>query len=320
MLMPLGVHAIPSLATQANHLTHFSDSVSSTGQAIRLAQAAPDNAPDNAPDYQSILPALKTRTQVPLLLPTQFPVADKIYGSIDTANPSAYNISLDYTPSCNGAAVCTLGRISGQKLPPNFTPLTGQVVTLLHNIRGYFTQNDQEENCSTGYCFSKLTWDRDGYRYSLKLKSDARAAFIKTANSALQNSILQNSIKRQPSKHQSSKHQSSKQNAALQPKALLATSVLLTRTFKISITRHCQEGSVTCNNVSYLGQNLRTGESIRLSGRTRHTLCADGVTPCRFLGYEFRNRDYRYLVTEEGTLQVFKGDRLLQLERGTWQR
>jgi hypothetical protein len=103
---------------------------------------------------------------------------------------------------------------------------------------------------------------------------------------------------------------------------LLAEGVLAetlkTKSFNVTITRNCLEESVTCNNVTYVGRDLITGKSIRLKGRTMHRLCADRVTPCRFLGYEFRNRNYRYLVTTEGTLQVYQGTKILVNEEGTW--
>lgn len=102
----------------------------------------------------------------------------------------------------------------------------------------------------------------------------------------------------------------------LVPSALADT--LTTPSFSINIQSNCPEGSVTCNNVSYTGTNRRTGASIRLRGSTLNRLCADGVTPCQFLGYQFRNGQYRYLVTDDGTLQVYQGEQLLLEEQGTW--
>ena len=64
---------------------------------------------------------------------------------------------------------------------------------------------------------------------------------------------------------------------------------LKTKNFIVHITRNCPEGEVVCNNVSYTGTRLRNGESIKLTGRTVYRMCADKVTPCQFLGYEFRN-------------------------------
>lgn len=94
---------------------------------------------------------------------------------------------------------------------------------------------------------------------------------------------------------------------------------LTTKNFQIDITRNCPEGSVTCDNVTYKGVDLKSGKSIQLTGRTVYSLGADGVTPGRFLGYEFLNGDYRYFVSDDGTLQIYQGKKLLQQEQGTWQ-
>ena len=103
----------------------------------------------------------------------------------------------------------------------------------------------------------------------------------------------------------------------LSAESLLAET-LKTRNFNVTITRNCQEGSITCSDVTYVGRELTTGNSIRLKGKTMHRMCADRVTPCQFIGYEFRNRNYRYVVTADGTLQVYQGTKLLLIEKGTW--
>jgi hypothetical protein len=95
---------------------------------------------------------------------------------------------------------------------------------------------------------------------------------------------------------------------------------LTTKGFKIDIKVNCAEGYVTCDRVSYRGEDLKTGKSLRLSGKTVHSTCADRVTPCRFLGYEFRHRNYRYIVTEGAVLEVYKGGKLLVSQQGTWAR
>jgi hypothetical protein len=93
---------------------------------------------------------------------------------------------------------------------------------------------------------------------------------------------------------------------------------LTTKNYKVTITRNCPEGSVTCDNVSYTGVNIKTGSTIRLRGKTMHGLCADGKTPCRFEGYQFRNRNVEYLVSEGGTLRVYQNKKLILEEQGTW--
>ena len=93
---------------------------------------------------------------------------------------------------------------------------------------------------------------------------------------------------------------------------------LKTHNFKVTVTRNCPQGYVVCNNVTYNGTDLKTGKSIRLQGKTLHATCADRVTPCRFIGYEFRNKNYRYVVTESGWLRIYQGGKLLLQEQGAW--
>lgn len=96
-------------------------------------------------------------------------------------------------------------------------------------------------------------------------------------------------------------------------------SELITPSYKITVRSNCEEGNVTCDKISYVGVNRKTGKSITLTGKTRHTICADGVTPCQFLGYVFQNKNIQYLVNEDGTLLVTrnKGDVLVD-EKGEW--
>lgn len=94
---------------------------------------------------------------------------------------------------------------------------------------------------------------------------------------------------------------------------------LRTENFQIVLRSPCIEGAVSCNNVSYEGINVNTGDTIQLTGKIIHNTCADSITPCRFLGYEFINGDYRYFVQNDGLLLVYRGDNLILREEGTWQ-
>lgn len=94
---------------------------------------------------------------------------------------------------------------------------------------------------------------------------------------------------------------------------------LVTPNYVVTIERHCAEGNVTCDDVTYTGESRKSGNSITLTGTTRHTLCADGVTPCRFLGYQFENGDVTYFVTETGKLEVVRNEtEILVSEEGHW--
>lgn len=97
-----------------------------------------------------------------------------------------------------------------------------------------------------------------------------------------------------------------------------AQQVLVTPSFRVTIVG-CAEGEVSCDNVKYTGVSKKNGSRIRLTGRTLHTLGADGVTPSRFLGWEFRKGKTIYTVTEGGVLEVTQGAKTLVSEQGEWQ-
>jgi hypothetical protein len=101
--------------------------------------------------------------------------------------------------------------------------------------------------------------------------------------------------------------------------SLLFADTLTTQHYVVTITVHCAEGSVTCDNVSYHGKSRNSGHEIKLVGTTVHSLCADGLTPCRFIGYRFPNGDVTYTVYESGLLEVVRGaDEILVEEFGEW--
>lgn len=103
------------------------------------------------------------------------------------------------------------------------------------------------------------------------------------------------------------------------PLSAAAHQRLMTDSFEVTIDTRCKEGTVGCDNVHYTGVHRKTGRSIKLVGRELHGRCADGVTPCRFLGYTFRNGGVTYDVLENGLLLVKQGEKVLVQERGTWQ-
>jgi len=99
--------------------------------------------------------------------------------------------------------------------------------------------------------------------------------------------------------------------------------ILETENHLVEITVHCPQGEVRCARVGYRGIDRKTGAALELRGETMHTICRDGVTPCRFLGYRFPNGKTHYFVWEDGdgeqgTLEVRTGSKILLMERGTW--
>lgn len=95
--------------------------------------------------------------------------------------------------------------------------------------------------------------------------------------------------------------------------------MLETENYKIVITKDCDEGEVSCEEITYVGTSKRSGNSIHLKGKTLHQTCADGITPCRFLGYRFQNGNISYNVYESGLLQVIREPQeILIEEQGSW--
>ena len=86
---------------------------------------------------------------------------------------------------------------------------------------------------------------------------------------------------------------------------------IATKSFQVKIIRHCEEGNVSCDRVTYIGKSLKTGKSITLTGKT-----VNASNSYTFLGYEFRNGIYVYSITRNNVLLVYKGDRLILREQG----
>lgn len=93
---------------------------------------------------------------------------------------------------------------------------------------------------------------------------------------------------------------------------------LITPTFVVIIVQDDSEGVVASNDIIYVGVNRKNGNTIKIKGRTVHTMEADGVTPNKFLGYAFENNKVSYFVGVNGTLQVTAGKKTLVDESGKW--
>ena len=96
------------------------------------------------------------------------------------------------------------------------------------------------------------------------------------------------------------------------------TQVLDTPGYTVTIEIRCPEGEVACADVGYRGVSKRSGRALTLAGHSAHVPCADGVTPCRFLGWDFANGATRYFVGADGRLLVRNGAKVLVDEAGAW--
>ncbi|MDO1530438.1 hypothetical protein QMK61_16495 [Fulvimonas sp. R45] len=94
--------------------------------------------------------------------------------------------------------------------------------------------------------------------------------------------------------------------------------VLVTPQYVVVIAEQCGEGDVACKDVVYTGVDRRTGAALTLRGKALVHMCPDGTTPCRHLGWTFKNGDIAYTVSDDGALDVTRGDKLLLEQKGRW--
>ena len=80
------------------------------------------------------------------------------------------------------------------------------------------------------------------------------------------------------------------------PPAALTGEIIETKSYKIEVTRRCPEGYISCDNVLFNVENKTSSSKFSAVGKTVHTTCKDGETPCRFLGYQFNQADEIYFV------------------------
>lgn len=98
-----------------------------------------------------------------------------------------------------------------------------------------------------------------------------------------------------------------------------SSETFITKNFTIEIHSMCEEGNVTCDEIQFT-LSVKGFESKKIvTGKTIHTRCADGVTPCAFQGYLFVTNDAKYFLYHSGVLEVVdKQDNPLLLEQGEW--
>lgn len=136
--------------------------------------------------FQQVLPVLREKTRVPVRLPTDlqaFESTPSLYAIVEAASPSRYELEIAFTPDCNGGGPCHFGSVAGQVIKRGQRRPRGKPVKLARGIVGYFIDSTCGANCSD----STLSWDQDGYRYSVGAKAGSAEHQIKVANSAIRN-------------------------------------------------------------------------------------------------------------------------------------
>jgi hypothetical protein len=137
------------------------------------------------PVFVPILPLLRQRTHVPLRLPTYLAAEGEgrqLYAIVEQVTFSRYEIQLAFTKDCTGGNACRYGMISGH-VAKGARRVKGKVVRLDRGIVGRFVDAVCGAVCSD----STLTWDQDGYRYTVGIKAADMGTLMKVANSAINN-------------------------------------------------------------------------------------------------------------------------------------
>ena len=94
---------------------------------------------------------------------------------------------------------------------------------------------------------------------------------------------------------------------------------LISHTFEVAVKRGCGEGHVTCDNVAFELTNKHTGTSSHSIGKTLHSKCSDGVTPCKFQGYTFMIGDFSYILYARGSIEILNSkNEIVTSEQGEW--
>jgi hypothetical protein len=141
-----------------------------------------------APELRTVVPKIKAKTSVPVLLPSYFPYSraqgQKLRTAI-SATRSTWGISLFYGANCGGGNACTIGSIDARRggSPAPF-------VTRLRLANGV-AATYKPTTCGASCSPAEIDFKTGGvvYRYQLQVsakgKTGEKAAMIKMANSAI---------------------------------------------------------------------------------------------------------------------------------------
>ncbi len=147
-----------------------------------------DTSPEGSPAkvFQSTLAQVKARTQIPILLPSEFPapiVEKDIHFADGNGKRNKYEITLYYEEGARDAAF--VGYFAGEAIGKFHAK--GKKVNLADGVTGYFKRKSCGGSCSP----SQMRWHQDNVLYTLQLKlavkteAEEEQAVTAAANSAI---------------------------------------------------------------------------------------------------------------------------------------
>ncbi|MEM1168154.1 MAG: hypothetical protein AAGJ08_03450 [Cyanobacteria bacterium P01_H01_bin.35] len=142
-----------------------------------------------ATELQEILPKIKEKTQVPILLPSKLLITGtdrKIYVE-GKGTTNGYEITLAFEPNCTGNA-CSIGYFNAEKGGKSLEDEFSRELSLVQNIKGYF----RPLTCAASCAPPIIGWEYKGVFYRISLKGVGQSPEIegdtlaKMANSAIE--------------------------------------------------------------------------------------------------------------------------------------
>jgi hypothetical protein len=156
-------------------------------------------------------------TGIPLRLPTYIPKIGQrlkdpkvkpetlpLYGHLDQATPNRYQVTIGYTPTCEGGNVCRLGTVSATRITkgtpsipeeyasqkdPNYQGKKSKELMSSVQLASGIPATFVPWICGASCTDAEVVWDEAGYRYSVGIKVGDRASLVEMANSAIQNKL-----------------------------------------------------------------------------------------------------------------------------------
>ncbi|MBD2101549.1 hypothetical protein [Leptolyngbya sp. FACHB-261] len=158
--------------------------------AMRTDQLATRAPEGTSSVFRPILPQIKPRTQVAILLPGELPVTlpdDTIYVN-GMGEADEYSIVVGHTPDCSGATVCSIGSFNAKRGGKVYPDEFEKTVSLVRGITAYFSPLTCGASCSP----PSIGWEYEGAFYRMHLEIDSRnpsqdeEIMVRLANSAIE--------------------------------------------------------------------------------------------------------------------------------------
>ncbi len=155
-----------------------------TRQFKPVASAGNAVAP-KASFFASVIPQVKRRTSIPVLLPDRLlpPMEERTYFDV-RATTNSYNVSIHFTPDCGGATACYIGAVEAQR-GGKLTPSADLANSMYKNIRLAKGVKGIFWNACGAYCTAAVEWRSQGILYRVTAKNGEEQPLVQMAISAI---------------------------------------------------------------------------------------------------------------------------------------